>query len=47
MEFTVNIVNKVSKNGVPYTALEIVFPSGYKKLVFLSEAEKYLVSLTN
>lgn len=44
MEFAVVVVNKVSKNGKPYTALEITFPSGYKKLVFLSDAEKYLVS---
>lgn len=41
-----NIVEKISKNGDIYTALEIVFPSGYKKLVFLTPAEKHLVEVT-
>lgn len=44
--FEVRVIEKVSKNGSPYTALEITFPSGYKKLVFLTPAEKHLVSLT-
>lgn len=43
--YTVEVVQKVSKNGEPYTALEIVFPSGYKKLVFLTPAEKHLVEV--
>lgn len=41
-----NVVEKISKNGDKYTALEIVFPSGYKKLVFLTPAEKHLVEVT-
>lgn len=47
MEFSVKVIEKVSKNGQPYTALAIVFPSGYEKLVFLTPAEKHLVNLTN
>lgn len=39
-------VEKTSKNGQTYTALEITFPSGYKKLVFLTPAEKHLVVLS-
>lgn len=41
--FKVNVVDKVSKAGNPYTCLEIVFPNGYTKIVFLDEAEKFLV----
>jgi hypothetical protein len=45
-DFTVEIVERVSKNtGKPYTAFEIVFPTGYKKIVFLNDAEKSLVEL--
>ena len=43
MDFKVNVVEKVSKNGQPYKALEIVFPNGYKKLVFLDPAEKFFI----
>ena len=43
MGFNVQVVEKVSKTGNPYTALEITFPNGYKKLVFLEEAEKYMI----
>lgn len=39
-------VEKTSKNGQPYIALEITFPNGYKKLVFLDRAEEYLASLS-
>ena len=45
MEFKCTLVDKVSRNGVPYIALEIEFPNGYKKLVFLSPSEKCLVEL--
>lgn len=42
--FIVNVVEKVSKKtGNPYTVLEIVFPNGYTKTVFLDDAEKFLV----
>lgn len=36
------LVERISKKGSPYTALEIEF-NGYKKLVFLSEAELLLL----
>ena len=41
--FEVNVVSRVSKDGNPYQALEIIFPNGYKKLVFLTPAEKFMV----
>lgn len=41
--FEVVVIEKTSKKGNPYTALEITFPNGYKKLIFLDEAEKYMV----
>ncbi|MBQ2024861.1 MAG: hypothetical protein II215_00120 [Paludibacteraceae bacterium] len=42
--FDVNVVTGVGKKtNKPYTALEIVFPNGYKKLVFLDGAETFLV----
>ena len=44
-EFSVNPVQRVSKEGNPYTALEIIFPNGYKKLVFLTPAEKFMVQV--
>lgn len=37
-------VQKTSKNGKEYTCLEITFPNGYKKLVFLDRAEEYLAT---
>lgn len=43
--FSVEVVEKTSKNGKPYVCLEITFPSGYKKVVFLDKAEEYLVRL--
>lgn len=43
--FKVNVVNEVSKRtGKPFTALEIVFPNGYKKVVFLDKAESFIVN---
>lgn len=44
--FKCEAVEKTSKKGQTYTALEITFPSGYKKLVFLTPAEKHLVVLS-
>jgi len=41
--FTCVVIEKISKQGNPYSALEITFPNGYKKLVFLSEPEKYML----
>lgn len=46
MDLKTEVVEKISKKtGEPYIALEVTFPSGYKKLVFLTESEKYLVQL--
>ena len=44
-EFICVPVQKTSKKGVPYMVLEVTFPSGYKKIVFLEQAEQYLVNL--
>lgn len=41
--FETKVVDKVSRDGNPYQALEITFPNGYKKLVFLTPAEKYMI----
>lgn len=39
-------IRKTSKKtGAEYIALEIVFPNGYKKIVFLDKAEEFLVTL--
>lgn len=43
--FECKAVEKVSKNGNKYIALEITFPNGYKKIVFLDRAEEYLATL--
>ena len=45
MEFKAEVVTKTSKDGNQYTCLEIIFPSGYKKLVFLTPAEKHLIEV--
>ena len=41
-EFEVEVVQKTSKKGAPYYVLEVYFPNGYKKIVFLEQAEQYL-----
>lgn len=41
--FDVEIVTKVSKSGQEYKVLEITFPNGYKKIVFLDRAEQFMV----
>lgn len=38
----VHIVQRTSKSGNNYIALEVTFPNGYKKLVFLDKAEEYM-----
>lgn len=38
-------IEKTSKAGKTYICLEITFPNGYKKLVFLDKAEEYLATL--
>lgn len=34
---------KKSKNGEEYKCLEITFPNGYTKIVFLDKAEQFLI----
>lgn len=41
------MVQKTSKKGATYEALIITFPSGYEKLVFLDNAEKFLINAIN
>lgn len=43
--FECAVVERMSKGGKPYVALEITFPGGYKKLVFLTPAESCLIQL--
>ena len=43
--FECEVVTKISKSGKEYVALEITFPNGYKKIVFLDKAEEYLAML--
>lgn len=45
MPIKCEIVEKVSKNGVNYICLEITLTPTYKKLVFLTQAEKELLTL--
>ena len=42
--FETKVVEKTSKKGTTFICLEITFPNGYKKLVFLDKAEEYLVN---
>lgn len=37
------VTRKSRKTGNDYTALEITFPNGYKKLVFMDSAESFMV----
>lgn len=42
------VVRKVSKKTKQdYVALEITFPNGYKKIVFLDRAEEFLALCNN
>lgn len=44
--FECKAIRKVSKKtGAEYVCLEITFPNGYKKIVFLDKAEEYLATL--
>ena len=43
--FECKVVEKQSKkSGNTFVCLEIIFPNGYKKLVFLDRAEEYIAS---
>lgn len=47
MPIKCNLVQRIDKNGNPYKCLEIELGNGYKKLVFLTQAEQALLSLQN
>jgi hypothetical protein len=36
------IIKKSKKTGKEYVALEVLFPNGYTKIVFLDKAEEYI-----
>lgn len=40
--FECEVKKKTSKKGNEYICLEITFPNGYKKIVFLDKAEEYI-----
>ena len=42
-----SLTKKSKKTGNDYTCLEILFPNGYKKVVFLEEAEQYMLASLN
>ena len=39
----VEIVERISKEGNTYKALELTFANGYKKLVLLKSAEVFMI----
>lgn len=41
--FECQAVSKKSKNGKDYICLEVSFPNGYKKTVFLEQAEVFML----
>lgn len=41
--FTIKILELTSKTGAPYKALEIIFPNGYTKRVYLDKAEQFCI----
>ncbi len=47
MTFKGEIVERVSKNGKPYKALELTLYGNVKKLVFLNDAEIELLKMNN
>lgn len=42
VECSVILINRESKKGNKYSALQIVLPNGYQKTVFLDSAEKFI-----
>ena len=43
--FDGEVVTKQSKKGTEYTCLVITFPNGYKKTVYLEQAEQFLAQM--
>ena len=46
MKVEANLVERTSKEGKQYIAIEIVLTPGYKKLVFLTPSELELLRIT-
>ena len=46
MKIDCKLVEKTSKDGNPYVCIEIQLTPTYKKLVFLTQAEKELIQLS-
>lgn len=44
MPIKCELVKKVSKEGKPYVCIEITFTPNYKKIVYLTDAEKELLT---
>lgn len=40
-----NVIERKTKDGKPYTCLEITMAGGYKKIVYLDRAEQMLAKL--
>lgn len=40
--FVCKVKKKTSKNGNTFICLEVTFPNGYTKLVFLDKAEEFM-----
>lgn len=47
MNLSCQLVEKTSKKGTKYLALEIMITKDYKKVVFLDSAEIELIKLAN
>lgn len=47
MNIKAELVNRISKAGKSFTAIELTFPNGYKKLIFLDYAESYMFEQKN
>lgn len=47
MNIKAELVQRISKNGNPYVAVEVTITDSIKKLVFLSQAEIELIRLTH
>lgn len=42
-----DLVQKTSKNGVPYICVELTLAPGYTKMVFLTKAELALLQINS
>lgn len=47
MNIKAELVQRTSKAGLPYVAVELTLSNNYKKLVFLNQAELELIKVTS